>query len=147
MPYWTPTRKGFLRSEGALIQTMGRAATPYRTGMLSCMPIVFTGSMQRAIDEVETAADVYRNYTMPSTISPRRALKKPSRISPSVSGWEVAAEPKMEYTAIPRTREGIMRLIKRNWKNRWKDLARKHGIRKSRITARPHCLNYGENLL
>jgi len=73
-------KEGYLRSKGALIQTMGRAAR-HIDGQVIMYADAVTGSMQAAIDET-------------STVSPRRESGKPSAISPSGSGrWRKPAPP------------------------------------------------------
>ena len=68
-------REGFLRSEQALIQTMGRAARNVRGKVILYADNV-TGSMKRAMDIVEKRRKIQMDYNRKHGISPKGIKKK-----------------------------------------------------------------------
>ena len=101
-------KEGFLRSEGALIQTMGRAAR-HIDGHVIMYADTITGSMRRAMDEILRRRKIQEEYNAEHNITPQGIKKAIKDITERI---RVVAEPKMEYTAIPQSREDIARLIK-----------------------------------
>ncbi|HSX39151.1 MAG TPA: excinuclease ABC subunit UvrB [Candidatus Saccharimonadales bacterium] len=67
-------KEGFLRSEGALIQTMGRAAR-HLLGEVIMYADNMTGSMQRAIGEVERRREIQIKYNEDHNITPTQITK------------------------------------------------------------------------
>lgn len=70
-------KEGFLRSETSLIQTMGRAAR-HVEGQVILYADYETGSMKRAIAEVERRRDIQLKYNRKHHITPK-SIEKPIR--------------------------------------------------------------------
>lgn len=67
-------KEGFLRSDTALIQTIGRAARNSE-GRVIMYADVITGSMKRAIDETERRRKIQTEYNKEHNIVPRTIIK------------------------------------------------------------------------
>lgn len=67
-------KEGFLRSEGALIQTIGRAARN-ENGRVIMFADTITGSMQRAISETERRRKIQNDYNLKNGIIPKTIKK------------------------------------------------------------------------
>ena len=86
-------QEGFLRSDTALIQTIGRAARN-AGGHVIMYGDVITGSMQRAIDETERRRAIQQEYNEEHGIVPKTIVKP---IVPLIEMTLVAAEDKSPY--------------------------------------------------
>ena len=86
-------KEGFLRSDTALIQTIGRAARNARGHVIMYGDVV-TGSMQRAIEETERRRTIQNEYNEAHGITPK-TIEKP--IVPLIEMTLVAAEGKEPY--------------------------------------------------
>jgi len=102
-------KEGFLRSSGALIQTMGRAAR-HIGGHVIMYADTVTKSMQAAIDEIQRRRHIQQVYNKEHGITPQGIRKAIKDITARV---KVAADAHAVYDAsAPHTREDITRLIK-----------------------------------
>jgi excinuclease ABC subunit B len=101
-------KEGFLRSEWALIQTMGRAAR-HVEGHAVLYADNMTGSMKAAMDEITRRRRIHEAYNLRHGITPQSIRKVVKDITERV---KAVAEPKAEYEAKPVTKEELVRLIK-----------------------------------
>jgi len=74
-------REGFLRSETSLVQTMGRASRNV-SGKVILYANEITGSMKKAIDEVERRRKIQLAYNKKYHISPQTIKKKIEKLIP-----------------------------------------------------------------
>ncbi|RJQ37623.1 MAG: excinuclease ABC subunit UvrB [Dehalococcoidia bacterium] len=100
-------KAGYLRSEQALIQTMGRAAR-HIDGHAILYADEVTESMKRAMAEIERRRLIQEAYNQEHHITPQGIRKAIKDITERV---KVVAEERASYTA-PAGREEIARLIK-----------------------------------
>lgn len=91
-------KEGFLRSDRAMIQTIGRAARNVH-GKAILYGDVITGSMQRAIDETNRHRAKQIAYNLAHGIVPRQIEKTAKNILGQTSVIEMAAEQKEDYSS------------------------------------------------
>jgi len=102
-------KEGYLRSEGALIQTMGRASR-HIEGHVIMYADTITDSMRRAIDETERRRDIQMSYNREHGITPRGIKKAIKGITDQLKAVAETRAPYDVDTAIPK--DEIARLVK-----------------------------------
>jgi excinuclease ABC subunit B len=101
-------KEGFLRSKGALIQTMGRAAR-HIDGRVIMYADTVTAAMHEAIDESYRRRHVQEKSNIERGITPIGIKKAIKDITDRVN---IVAETKTPYTATPISKEDMNKLIK-----------------------------------
>ena len=103
-------KEGYLRSKGALIQTMGRAAR-HIDGHVIMYADTVTRSMQEAFDETMRRRKIQEDFNKEHGVTPQGIRKAVRDITERVKAAAVAEE-RQDYKAALQTREGIARLVK-----------------------------------
>jgi len=101
-------KEGFLRSEGALIQTMGRAAR-HIDGHVIMYADTVTNSMAAATRETQRRRQIQEVYNREHGITPQGIRKAIKDITQRV---RAVAETRTPYVTTPVTKEDVVRLIK-----------------------------------
>jgi excinuclease ABC subunit B len=109
-------KEGFLRSETSLIQTAGRAARHVK-GEVIFYADQMTGSMRRAIEEMNRRRDAQLAYNAEHGITPQTIVKSVEEIMRSTSvadaATAIAAEEILPSAATGMDRESLMDLLER----------------------------------
>lgn len=115
-------KEGFLRSEGSLIQTIGRAAR-HVDGAVIMYADNMTGSMQRAIDETNRRREIQQKYNEQHGITPRGVSKEiseglraiiPQKDADLKEKINLNKIPKDEYASLVKDLTGQMNLASAN---------------------------------
>jgi excinuclease ABC subunit B len=101
-------KEGFLRSESALIQTVGRAAR-HVEGKVIMYADTMTGSMQRAIEETYRRREIQQKYNEEHNITPKSVAKEISEGLRAIIP-EKEKSNKLDLRKIPR--EELPQIIK-----------------------------------
>ncbi|MCL1839984.1 excinuclease ABC subunit UvrB [Candidatus Saccharibacteria bacterium] len=113
-------KEGFLRSESALIQTIGRAAR-HVDGRVIMYADNITGSMERAIDETNRRREIQKKYNDENGITPQSVAKEISQglraiIPEKEKGKRIDLRkiPRDEYPTLIKELESQMKLAAAN---------------------------------
>lgn len=101
-------KEGFLRSEGALIQTIGRAARN-ANGRVIMFADEMTDSMRRAIGETERRRALQEKYNKEHNITPKTIIKK---IANTLEISQKVKDEKLEVAQIPKEIEKLTAMMK-----------------------------------
>jgi excinuclease ABC subunit B len=114
-------KEGFLRSESTLIQICGRAARNV-DGRVIFYADTMTGSMQRALTEMNRRRKKQIEYNKKNNIKPKTIIKAVheldefSNLSRKESMTHIVAEEQFDYKVTPKNIEGIIKEIETRMK-------------------------------
>jgi len=116
-------KEGFLRSEVSLIQTMGRAAR-HINGKVIMYADTITGSMRKAIDEVNRRRKIQEEYNLKHQIIPQSIIKpvrerlyeKEAKASDAAK-YPAEEEIILEAKTKPSAKEKIIKLLEEQMKD------------------------------
>jgi excinuclease ABC subunit B len=91
-------KEGFLRSEQALIQTVGRAAR-HEEGRVIMYADRVTGSMKRAIEETDRRRQIQEEFNKEHNIKPKSIVRAVGDMLPRA---KEAEKPKIDLKKIPK---------------------------------------------
>ncbi len=101
-------KEGFLRSEGALIQTIGRAARN-SNGRVVMFADVITDSMKRAIETTERRREIQEKFNKEHGITPKTIIKE---IKNSLEITKKVSDTKLKKEEIPEQIEKLTAMMK-----------------------------------
>lgn len=101
-------KEGFLRSEGALIQTIGRAARN-ENGRVVMFADVVTDSMKRAIEETERRRSLQEDYNKKHGIIPKTIIKE---VTNTLEISKKVDEKKLKKEELPAQIEKLTAMMK-----------------------------------
>lgn len=94
-------KEGFLRSESALIQTIGRAAR-HINGTVFMYADQITKSMQRAIDETNRRRQIQQSFNEKNNITPRSVDKEIGEGLRAIIPMKESDKPKIDLKKVPK---------------------------------------------
>ena len=100
-------KEGFLRSESALIQTIGRAAR-HVEGKVLMYGDVITRSMRLAIDETNSRRKLQQQYNLENNITPRGVNKAIDEGLRAIIPQKDNEKPKIDLKKIPKEEYGAL---------------------------------------
>ena len=100
-------KEGFLRSESALIQTIGRAARNEK-GHVVMFADTMTDSMKRAIDETNRRREIQNKFNIEHNITPKTIVKE---IKNTIEISHKVTSSKMDIKEIPKEIEKLKALM------------------------------------